>query len=357
MSFNGAGLFLINTAGQPVVTNTVISSSVFNAFAQDIATGLSTCLTRDGQSAATANIPMGGFKFTNLGLGVSGTDAANVSNANILNMCEFRLTMTTGVPVTTADVTGTTVFWTPYKGNRIALYDGTSWHMRTSAELSFVAGGLTNGRVYDVFVFDNAGVPTLETLIWTNDTTRATALTLQDGVLVKTGAVTRRYVGTVKLGGGGNFGDTMALRWVWNYYNRVLRLMRVLEATATWNYTVNTIRQANGAGANQLGFLVGVNEEMVSAYVQAACANTNTLVPIAVGIGLDVTNAFTAGSLCPFTTTAVAGAAMPVSAAIKLYPGVGAHFLAWNEVSTATGTTTWYGANGQQSGIHGEVWG
>ena len=31
MSFTGNGTFVINTAGQPVVANTVISATVFNA--------------------------------------------------------------------------------------------------------------------------------------------------------------------------------------------------------------------------------------------------------------------------------------------------------------------------------------
>jgi len=67
MSFNGSGTFLINSAGQPVVTNTIISSTAFNALTADLATGLSTCLTKDGQTTPTANIPLGGFKLTNVG--------------------------------------------------------------------------------------------------------------------------------------------------------------------------------------------------------------------------------------------------------------------------------------------------
>ena len=67
MSFNGSGTFLINSAGQPVVTNTIISSTAFNALTADLATGLSTCLTKDGQTTPTANIPLGGFKLTGVG--------------------------------------------------------------------------------------------------------------------------------------------------------------------------------------------------------------------------------------------------------------------------------------------------
>ena len=76
MSYNGSGTFNINTAGQPVVTGTVISSTAFNLLTSDLATGLSTAMTKDGQTTATANIPMGTFKLTGLGAGTNATDSA-----------------------------------------------------------------------------------------------------------------------------------------------------------------------------------------------------------------------------------------------------------------------------------------
>jgi hypothetical protein len=79
MSFNGSGTFLINTAGQPVVSGTVISSTAFNALTADLATGLSTCLTKDGQTTPTANIPMGNNKLTGLAVGTDATDASTLA--------------------------------------------------------------------------------------------------------------------------------------------------------------------------------------------------------------------------------------------------------------------------------------
>lgn len=60
MSFNGSGTFVINTAGQPVVTGTTISSTAFNALTADLATGLSTAITKDGQTTTTAPISFAG---------------------------------------------------------------------------------------------------------------------------------------------------------------------------------------------------------------------------------------------------------------------------------------------------------
>ena len=56
MSYNGSGTFSINTAGQPVITGTVISSTAFNALTADLATGLSTAITKDGQTTTTSRI-------------------------------------------------------------------------------------------------------------------------------------------------------------------------------------------------------------------------------------------------------------------------------------------------------------
>jgi len=79
LSYNGSGTFQINTAGQPVVAGTVISSTAFNSLTADLANGLSTAITKDGQTTVTNNIPMSGFKITGLGAATVGTDAARYS--------------------------------------------------------------------------------------------------------------------------------------------------------------------------------------------------------------------------------------------------------------------------------------
>jgi hypothetical protein len=78
MAYNGSGVFVINTAGQPVITGTTISSTTFNSLTADLATGLTTALTKDGQSTPTANIGMGAFKITNLAAGTVASDAARL---------------------------------------------------------------------------------------------------------------------------------------------------------------------------------------------------------------------------------------------------------------------------------------
>lgn len=76
MSWNGSGLFNIDSTGQPVSANTLIESSVFNALTADLATGLSNCITKDGQQTITANLPMASYRHTGVGNAVARTDYA-----------------------------------------------------------------------------------------------------------------------------------------------------------------------------------------------------------------------------------------------------------------------------------------
>lgn len=272
---------------------------------------------------------------------------------------EARLTLTTAVPVTTSDVTAaTTVYLTPFKGNLLALYSGSAWASFTLTEIS-IAVPATTDTMYDIFVYDSGGL-TLEAVAWTNDTTRATALVVQDGVYVKTGATGRRYVGSFRTTGvSGQTEDSFVKRFCWNYYNRVERPMRVFEATDSWTYTTATYQQANASTANQLAMVIGVSEDAVVANLQHMVSNTSTGVSTQAAIGLDSTSAYATGctpGVTPIVTTSVL---FSLISQYRGYPGIGYHYLAWLERSQATGTTTWYGDNNSptviQSGMTGII--
>lgn len=65
-----------------------------------------------------------------------------------------RLTLTTGVPVTTADVaSSSTVYYTPAAHNVLPLWDNTiqGWRLKRFRELSVTLASLTSGKNYDVF--------------------------------------------------------------------------------------------------------------------------------------------------------------------------------------------------------------
>jgi len=79
MSYNGSGTFNINTTGQPVVAGTVISSSAFNSLTSDLATGLTTAITKDGQTTTTARITFAQGFTSSLT-----TDSSSVSTGSII---------------------------------------------------------------------------------------------------------------------------------------------------------------------------------------------------------------------------------------------------------------------------------
>ena len=155
MSFNGSGVFVINSSGQPVSANTLIEASVFNAFTADVATGLSTAITKDGQSTVTANLPMAGYRLTGLGAGSAAGNSLRyeqlfstsavtllgamnwVKGADIASDATINLTTATGNAV---HVTGTTTITAVTLASgmwRLVIFDGvlTLTHSATANNL------------------------------------------------------------------------------------------------------------------------------------------------------------------------------------------------------------------------------
>src|SRR6185436_7958923 len=85
MPFNGAGVFnRVYNWVQDKANGILVTASRMDTEMDGMATGLSTCLTKDGQSTPTANIGMGGFKIQNLAAGVASTDAVRVGQVAAL---------------------------------------------------------------------------------------------------------------------------------------------------------------------------------------------------------------------------------------------------------------------------------
>ncbi len=271
---------------------------------------------------------------------------------------QARLTTVTATPVPLTDQAGAgTIFWTPYRGSTVRIYDGTRWQLYSLVEISLALAGLTNGKNYDVFVFDNAGTLTLElSAAWTTDTARADALALQDGILVKSADHKRLYLGTIRAtaaattedSGGGGVTQVGGKRFVWNYYNRVRRALAVFDSTDTWAYAVNTWRQANAAAGNKVEFLVGWPEDIFDCEVLGGITGNGEG---GVAIGLDSTT--TPALLKASSNAAAAGTTTSVGCShsgLVALPGY--HYLAWLEIASAA--ITFLGDNGTtrtQSGL------
>lgn len=153
MPFDGSGNYVV-PAGTAGVPNTVIDSTKYNTLLSDLQTALTLCVTRNGQSAAQANLPMGGFKLTGLGAGVTagdslrweqlfsqGAETAIVSAATLdigaVNTSFLRVTGSTG-PITSLGTNYNGPRWMRFTDAAPAVltYNATTLLTQTSANIS-----------------------------------------------------------------------------------------------------------------------------------------------------------------------------------------------------------------------------
>lgn len=178
---------------------------------------------------------------------------------------DLRLSCSNSDPAPVSDQTAiTTIYLVHDTGNRISLYNTTSleWEDLTLASaLSISLSGLTADSNYDVFAYGASGKVLVETLIWTNATTRATNLTRQDGVLVKTGDTSRRYIGTVRTTGSvGTTEDSNARRFLFNQANQRFRKLYAADTGGSHTYNSASYRIWNATttpGVTQVLCVVG----------------------------------------------------------------------------------------------------
>lgn len=292
-----------------------------------------------------------------------------------------RLTLTTGVAITTSDVTGATAhFYTPgVGGNQIPIYDGTNMVPTSFAELTQATTDTTKSPaavgvslVYDIFVWNDSGtIRATRGPAWSSDTSRGTGagtseIVLQNGIWLNKNAITNgpgasrgTLVGSVRSDASSQLRDTVAFRWVSNIYNAVTRPMKVTEAANSWNYTTATFRQANANAANQLDFLQSLGGGELTADVFASYSNTTVANFGVVGIDIDSINTTAIiNNVNNLTYVPVTTYLVFVGAKYKGFPGMGRHIAIWKEYSSAGGTGTFYSVAGGTvltSGIVGSI--
>jgi hypothetical protein len=304
----------------------------------------------------------------------SDSSASSTSDPNALEP-GGRLTLSTGVPVTTSDVTGaSTVYYTPHKHNEVPLWDGSKWTTFTFSELSQAAADTSKSpaavavsSVYDLFVWNDSGTLRLSRgPAWTSPTSRGTSAGTTELQLIGTrytnkwaisnGPATNRglYVGTVVSNVSALFTDSASIRLVWNTYNRVLRYMRRYDNTNLWTYESASARQANGNTANQLNFVLGLELEPVEVEVMAQVEATSAA-PVSIGIGIGIGSTSSFG----YSEFADASSRTTVRARLLEQPPIGSRVLVWLESGNGTlpafgDHVTWY-SNGTFAGMFGKL--
>lgn len=309
-SFNG-------TTGQTLQDSGKSSSSFANAshtHAQSDITNLTTDLAGKAASShthAASDIASGTIATARLGSGTANsttylrgdqTWATVTASETVQNsICNGRLTLTSGTPVLTSTVTAaTTLYFTPYNGSKIALYTGSAWEYLDFSEVSLSLSGYAANTNFDIWGYNNSGTLVLESTAWANDTTRATNLQIVNGVWLKNGALTRRYLGTIRTTGSNgqtefSFGSSAsgggaAKLFVWNAQNRVRVSATVNDSTSTWTYTTASWRSTNNSTGNRVSFVSGLQVETFTADNSQFGASSPSTQFASIGLGLNSTS-------------------------------------------------------------------
>ena len=250
-----------------------------------------------------------------------------------------RLTLASGTPISIDISSATSLFYTPFTSNRISLYvPGFGWRLYVFDQLSLSLTGLSTSKNYDIFINDDEGVLKLSTLAWSNDTLRASAYSLQDGIPVKSGAPDYRYLGTIRtLSSGGASADCADKRFVWNMFNRTERILKKTETDASWTYASAVWRPLNNNSENRVEFVLGLNQDPV--FLLHTCYVTNSSSGgSAVGIALDSTST-TNADLRAYSDIDLTSIFAIYNKIISSY---GYHYLQLTEWCSAVGTSTFY---------------
>ena len=364
---------IINVGSQQItLLNESTSSSAANRFTLGgnltIAAKQAAILRYDGTATRWQSISGGaGLLAANNLSDVASTSAAR-GNLGIVYPPQGRLTLQTVTPVMNTTQSGkTTIYYTPYAGNQIPIYDGTNMTPSAFAELSVATTDTTKSpaaigaaKVNDWFVWNDGGTIRLSHgPDWTSDTVRSTgtALVMVNGILLNNAGITNgpaasrgTYVGTTRSNassqldwiiGGSAAGGTAAFLNVWNAYNRRPFSAFVQDSTAGWSYTTTSWRSANNSSGNRISFVRGLDEDGVAASYSALAVSTSVGVQLGLGIGLDSGTALAANASS--ATTYFNTTSNNQIASVSHYsglPGVGAHFVQALEYGGTSGAFT-----------------
>jgi hypothetical protein len=258
----------------------------------------------------------------------------------------FRLTSVSSVSIPTTDQANVTaIYLTPHKSAAIALHTGVGgrWVARVGIEFGLGLGVLLANRNYDVFAYWTGSAIQIEfSTAWTNDTTRADAISRLNGVWVKNSDSTRRYVGTIRTTSTTQTQDTVKQRFIWNADNQVRRFMYRQETAISWAVAVSgSLGLANSNALNCVEYVQGL-EDLVSLRTQAQYRANAANFGVQTAIGIDSTTTIPAQQLSGALQNRddVSGFGYGyANAQFEGYTAAGYHKANWLERQGGTGTT------------------
>jgi len=293
-----------------------------------------------------------------------------------------RLTLSSNTPVMTSDmVNAGSVYYTPYVGNQIPIYDAccSAFSNYTFSQLTMTlnSSNQTSTNIYDLYVFvdtTNSGSVTIGAgPAWyssasrcmtscSTDVTQLTDMTYSSGFWVNANTITltndattyyvpasaATYVGSVYMTASGATsvqfepaaaaGGSGTVVGLWNAYNRVRVTSSSSDSTSTWTYS-GAWRDANNSASNSIKWLDGLGQTSISAAYDALGNNSSASGSTNIGVGI---NAIATPAIYSQVTNTTA--LFTMHGATMSPPILGLNITNAIERATA-GTETFYGGN------------
>lgn len=185
--------------------------------------------------------------------------------------------------------------------------------------------------------------------------TRATLLVLQDGVYVKSGDPTRRYLGTcMTTEVSGQTEHSRKRRFIWNYYNRTSSILRSEDTDSLWTYD-GAWRVANGKASNRVETITGLQESLLDLRLITSAGVNSSSAWSSIGEDSMVPDASVMGGYYGGNNLGVEIDQQGTCLLAK-YPTPGYHFYTWLE--QCEGATNFYGSTSDyHSGLLGTIQG
>lgn len=327
----------ITTTGTIACATCVTSAASLTAHAPVIGGGgqasLTTAAMTNGQiligSTGADPVPASITAGTNITVTPSAggiTIAATGGGSSAPATPQGRLTLTTATPVMTADVTAaTTLFYDTYQGNQVPVWNGSSMTGLTiTADEVSMGLSATNhpaSGFFDVFAVNNSAALALCTVAWTNGTTRASAVSLKNGVWTISAAPTHCFggaSGTTDLASaiaGANqatllgcmattttngqtamqfspaaaSGGANTWRGIGNSYNAALATSSNYDSKATWTIAGSTFAAMDASNSTRISYIDCLGQYPTISFLNYDAAGSTTGFAVA-GLCLDATN-------------------------------------------------------------------
>lgn len=166
-----------------------------------------------------------------------------------------RLGGTSGAPFyTPTQPSISTLYYTPAIHDRITLYYGSLWQTFQFTEASLAVGGLSANSLHDIFGYWTGSALALEAVAWSSSgagtSARATAIGQSNGIWVKSGDATRRFLGTIYKGSTVT-SDEPTYRRIWNMYNQIHKPWIFADGTSH-AYATGTWRNWNAGASGEI---------------------------------------------------------------------------------------------------------